>query len=145
MFLPTEGLFAETIRRAGLVDALQRDYRIVVAGPTTLMALLNSLRMGFRSLAIQKRSSEVWQILPAIKTEFGKYGAIMEKVQKKLQEAQNVVDDVSKRHRVINRKLRGVESLSEQESALLLEYNGGIDQEDNDGRINIVRLEAVRD
>jgi DNA recombination protein RmuC len=144
MFLPTEGLFAETIRRPGLADALQRDYRIIVAGPTTLMALLNSLRMGFRSLAIQKRSSEVWQILGAVKTEFAKYGAIMDEVQKKLQEAQNVVEDVSKRHRAIDRKLRGVESLPEQESAFLLEFNGGIDQEDGDPQVTINPLEMVQ-
>jgi DNA recombination protein RmuC len=87
----------------------------------------------------------VWQILAAVKTEFSKYGAIMEKVQKKLQEAQNVVDDVSKRHRAIDRKLRGVEALSEQDSALLLEYNGSIVPEDGDAQINIAPLEAARD
>ena len=113
LFLPTEGLFAEVIRRPGLIDALQRDCRIVVTGPTTLMALLNSLRMGFRTLAIQKRSSDVWRVLAAVKTEFGKYGEVMDKVQKKLQEASNTIDDVAKRRRAIDRKLRGVEVLPE--------------------------------
>jgi DNA recombination protein RmuC len=113
LFLPTEGLFAEVIRRPGLIDALQRDCRIVVTGPTTLMALLNSLRMGFRTLAIQKRSSDVWRVLAAVKTEFGKYGEVMDKVQKKLQEASNTIDDVATRRRAIDRKLRGVEVLPE--------------------------------
>ena len=121
MFLPTEGLFAEVVRRPGLANTLQHDYRVVIAGPTTLMALLNSLRMGFRSLAIQKRSSEVWRVLAAVKTEFGKYGAIMDKVQKKLQEAQNVVEEVGKRHRMIDRKLKDVEMLPDTEVAILLD------------------------
>src|SRR4029078_3841407 len=97
LFLPTEGLYAEIIRRPGLIDVLQRECRIVVTGPTTLMALLNSLRMGFRTLAIQKRSSDVGRILAAVKTEFAKYGDVMDKVQKKLQEASNTIDDVAKR------------------------------------------------
>src|SRR4029079_10844904 len=83
LFLPTEGLYAEIIRRPGLIDVLQRECRIVVTGPTTLMALLNSLRMGFRTLAMQKRSSEAWQVLAAVKTEFGKYGEVLDKVQQK--------------------------------------------------------------
>jgi DNA recombination protein RmuC len=129
LFLPTEGLFAEVIRRPGLVDSLQHDFRIVVAGPTTLMALLNSLRMGFRTLAIQKRSSEVWQVLAAIKTEFGKYGDIMNKVQKKLVEAQNMVADVGKRHRAIDRNLRDVGTLPEMESLTLLNLSPQSDME----------------
>jgi len=112
LFLPTEGLFAEIVRRPGLVDALQREFRVVVAGPTTLMALLNSLRMGFRTLAIQKRSSEVWQVLAAVKTEFGKFGEVLDKVQQKLQEASTTIDKVSVRRRAIDRKLRGVEILT---------------------------------
>src|SRR5258708_1325200 len=120
LFLPTEGLYAEIIRRPGLADSLQRDSRIIITGPTTLLALLNSLRMGFRTLAIQKRSSEVWQILGAVKTEFGKYGAILEKVQKKLQEASNTIDDVAVRRRQIDRKLRSVEVLPEMEAEALL-------------------------
>ena len=120
LFLPTEGLYAEVIRRPGLADSIQRDNRIIITGPTTLLALLNSLRMGFRTLAIQKRSSEVWQILGAVKTEFGKYGEILDKVQKKLQEATNTIDGVSTRRRAIDRKLRSVEVLPEMEAAALL-------------------------
>jgi len=120
LFLPTEGLFAEIIRRPGLVDTLQRECRIVVTGPTTLMALLNSLRMGFRTLAIQKRSSEVWQVLAAVKTEFGKYGEILDKVQQKLHEASNTIDKVSVRRRAIDRRLRGVEILPEMEAGAIL-------------------------
>jgi DNA recombination protein RmuC len=113
LFLPTEGLFAEIIRRPGLVDDLQRECRIVVTGPTTLMALLNSLRMGFRTLAIQKRSSEVWQVLAAVKTEFGKYGEILDKVQQKLHEASNTIDKVSVRRRAIDRRLPFVSALGD--------------------------------
>jgi DNA recombination protein RmuC len=120
LFLPTEGLYAEIIRRPGLADSIQRDYRIIITGPTTLLALLNSLRMGFRTLAIQKRSSEVWQILGAVKTEFGKYGTILEKVQKKLQEASSTIDDVTVRRRAIDRKLRSVEVLPEMAAEVLL-------------------------
>jgi DNA recombination protein RmuC len=125
LFLPTEGLFAEIIRRPGLVDDLQRECRIVVTGPTTLMALLNSLRMGFRTLAIQKRSSEVWQVLAAVKTEFGKYGEVLEKVQQKLHEASNTIDKVSVRRRAIDRRLRGVEILPEMEAEAILSLPGG--------------------
>jgi DNA recombination protein RmuC len=125
LFLPTEGLFAEIIRRPGLVDALQRECRIVVTGPTTLMALLNSLRMGFRTLAIQKRSSEVWQVLAAVKTEFGKYGEVLDKVQQKLHEASNTIDKVSVRRRAIDRRLRGVEILPEMEAGAILSLPGG--------------------
>lgn len=111
LFLPTEGLYAEVLRRPGLLDQLQREQRVVVAGPTTLAALLNSLQMGFRTLAIQRRSSEVWELLGAVKTEFDKYGTVLAKVQKKLQEAQQSVEDVARRKRAIDRKLRGVEAL----------------------------------
>jgi DNA recombination protein RmuC len=133
LFLPTEGLFAEIIRRPGLVDALQRECRVVVTGPTTLMALLNSLRMGFRTLAIQKRSSEVWQVLAAVKTEFGKYGEILDKVQQKLHEASNTIERVSVRRRAIDRRLRGVETLSEIEAEAILNLPGenGFDVEES--------------
>lgn len=120
MFLPTEGLFAEVVRRPGLIDALQRECRVIVTGPTTLMALLTSLRMGFRSLAIQKRSSEVWQVLGAVKTEFGKFGDVLDKVHKKLGEAQNVVEQAGTRRRAVDRKLRGVEALPEAAAQGLL-------------------------
>jgi DNA recombination protein RmuC len=120
MFLPTEGLYAEIVRRPGLVDALQRDCRIVVAGPTTLLALLNSLRMGFRTLAIQQRSSEVWQVLRAVKTEFAKYGDVLDKVQKKLHEASTTIETVATRRRQIDRKLSSIETLPEREASVLL-------------------------
>lgn len=113
MFLPTEGLFAEVARRPGLVDALQREARVTVAGPTTLMATLVALRMGFRTLAIQQRSSEVWQVLGAVKSEFGKFGDVLDKVSKKLGEAQNVVETAGVRRRAVDRKLRSVEALPE--------------------------------
>jgi DNA recombination protein RmuC len=106
MFLPVEGLYAEVLRRPGLCDTLQREYRIVVTGPTTLAALLNSLQMGFRTLAIEKRSSEVWELLGAVKTEFGKFGAVLAKTKKKLQEASNTIDKAEVRTRAIERKLR---------------------------------------
>jgi DNA recombination protein RmuC len=121
MFLPTEGLFAEVIRRPGLVDALQRDFRVMVAGPTTLVSLLTSLRMGFRTLAIQQRSSEVWKVLSAVKTEFEKFGGILDKVHKKLDEAQKVVEEAGVRRRAVDRKLLKVETMPETEAAALLE------------------------
>jgi len=99
LFLPIEGLFAEVIRRTGLIDAIQRDYRVVIAGPTTLWSLLNSLQMGFRTLAIQKRSSEVWNLLAAVKTEWTKYGEVLEAVQKKLRQASDTIEKAKvKRH-----------------------------------------------
>jgi DNA recombination protein RmuC len=124
MFLPTEGLFAEVVRRPGLIDALQRECRVIVTGPTTLMALLTALRMGFRSLAIQKRSSEVWQVLGAVKTEFGKFGDVLDKVHKKLGEAQNVVEQAGTRRRAVDRKLRGVEALPDAAAGALLAITG---------------------
>jgi DNA recombination protein RmuC len=111
LFLPLEGLYAEVLRRPGLWETLQREYRVVVTGPTTLSALLNSLQMGFRTLAIQKRTSEVWQVLGAVKTEFGKFGDLLDKTQKKLQEASNTLDGAAVRTRAIERRLRGVEEL----------------------------------
>ena len=127
LYLPTEGLYAEIVRRPGLVDALQRDCRVVVAGPTTLLALLNSLRMGFRSLAIQKRSSEVWHLLRAVKTEFGRYGEVLAKVQKKLNEASSTIDDIAVRRRQIDRKLAQIETLPEGEASLLLGLDGPVE------------------
>jgi len=109
LFLPTEGLYAEALRRAGLAEFIQREYRVVLAGPTTLAAILNSLQMGFRTLAIQRRSSEVWQLLGATKTEFGKYADVLGKVKKKLDEASNTIDKAAVRTRAIERTLRAVE------------------------------------
>ncbi len=120
LFLPTEGLYAETLRRPGLVEALQRDQRIAVAGPTTLLALMTSFQMGFRTLAIQERSSEVWRTLGAVKTEFGKFGAVLDSVQKKLQEASNKIEETGKRTRALTRKLREVEALPLEDSQRLL-------------------------
>jgi DNA recombination protein RmuC len=120
MYLPTEGLFAEVARRTGLIEFIQRECRVIIAGPTTLAALLNSLQMGFRTLAIQKRSSEVWEILGAVKNEFGKFEDVLKKVEKKLQEAGNVIESVNQRSRVIHRKLRTVEELPENDTARIL-------------------------
>jgi DNA recombination protein RmuC len=120
MFLPTEGLYAEAIRRVGLIEWVQRECRVVIAGPTTLAALLNSLQMGFRTLAIERRSSEVWAVLGAVKTEFGRFGGVLDKVKKKLQEASNVVDSAQVRTRAMNRKLRGVEELPLPDAEVLL-------------------------
>lgn len=111
MYLPTEGLFAETVRKPGFTQSLQSEFRIMVTGPTTLAATLSSLQMGFRTLAIEKRSSEVWQILGAAKAEFGKYGEVWDKLKKQLETAQNTVDLAGKRTRAIERKLRDVESV----------------------------------
>jgi DNA recombination protein RmuC len=124
MFLSTEGLYAEALRRPGMAEALQREFQVTVAGPTTLGALLNSLQMGFRTLAIQQRSSEVWALLGAVKTEFAKYGAVLDKVQKKLMEAANTMDDAAVRTRAIERRLRSVEALPEGSAAALLNANG---------------------
>lgn len=112
LFLPVEGLYAEVLRRPGLCDFLQREYRVVIAGPTTLAALLNSLQMGFRTLAVEKRSSEVWQLLGMVKTEFGKFGDVLARTKKKLQEASNTIDSAQVRTRVIQRKLKNVQKIS---------------------------------
>jgi len=124
MFLPTEGLYAEVVRRAGLLDVIQREHRVVVAGPTTLWAILNSLQMGFRTLAIQQRSSEVWGVLGAVKTEFGKFGVVLEKVQKKLHAATREMDQAGVRTRAIERKLRDVEELPTSEAQRLIPLDG---------------------
>jgi DNA recombination protein RmuC len=121
MFLPTEGLFAEAIRRVGLVEQVQRDCRVVFAGPTTLAALLNSLQMGFRTLAIQKRSSEVWNLLAGVKTEFGKFGEALSAVKEKLDQAARKMEDVDVRSRALTKKLRDVEELPTNPQPLLPE------------------------
>ena len=124
LFLPFESIYAEVIRRTALVETLQKDYKIVVTGPTTLGAILNSLQMGFRTLAIQKRTSEVWSVLGAVKTEFGKFGGMLEKVQKNLQSAGDQLEEVmGKRTRAIERKLRQVEALPTEESQKMLSLN----------------------
>lgn len=120
MFVPTEGLFAEILRRAGLFETLQRDYKVAVVGPTTIVAFLNSLQMGFKTLAIEKRSSEVWTLLGAIKTEFGKFGDILEGTKKKLVEATKTIDQAGVRSRAIERKLRTVQELPQEQTVALL-------------------------
>ena len=122
LFLPMESLYAEVLREPGLAQYLQQEYKVIVTGPTTLSAILNSLQMGFRTLAIQKRSSEVWQVLGAIKTEFGKFGVLLERTQKKLNEANSELDKlVGVRTRIIQRKLKEVQELPEGESTRYLE------------------------
>ncbi|MCK4410426.1 MAG: DNA recombination protein RmuC, partial [Candidatus Eisenbacteria sp.] len=120
MFLPTEGLYAEVLRQPGLLDELMRTHRIVVAGPTTLAAILSSLRMGFRTLAIEKRSSEVWQVLAAVKTEFGRFGEKLDKLRGHLDRARKTVDETGVRTRAMERKLRDVEELPDSQSEAVL-------------------------
>lgn len=121
LFLPIESLYAEVLRRPGLCEALQMQYRVVVAGPSTLIALLNSLQMGFRTLAIERRSSEVWGLLGAVKTEFAKFTDILDKTQKKLQEAGNTIESAARKSRNIQRKLKNVQELSVNEAANFIE------------------------
>lgn len=124
LFLPVEGLFAEVLRRPGLFEKIQNEYKVILTGPTTLTAILNSLQMGFRTLAIEKRSSEVWSLLGAVKTEFGKFGDVLDKTQKKLRDASDTIDEASKRTRAIERKLRDVQVLPSSEQ------NGVVDEVD---------------
>jgi len=125
LYLPIEGLYAEVIRRDGLVEALQQSCRVVVAGPTTLSALLNALQMGFRTLAIQKRSSEVWKLLGAVKTEFGRFTEHLDAVQKKLHQASDSLEDAAKKSRAIQRRLKDVEELPASEAPILLGADTG--------------------
>ncbi|MDY0742881.1 DNA recombination protein RmuC [Paucibacter sp. R3-3] len=129
LFLPTEGLYAEALRRPGLVEALQREHKVMLVGPTTLLATLTSLQMGFRTLALEKRSSEVWEVLGAVKTEFGKFGEVLAKTKKKLEEASNTIDAAEVRTRAMSRRLKNVESLPE-ELALLKLGVGAADTEE---------------
>ena len=129
MFLPSEGLYAEVIRRSALVQILQREYHIVVSGPSTFAAFLNSLQMGFRSLAIQKRSGEVWKVLGEVKTEFGKFGLTLDAVRKKLEQATNSMDDVQKKSRTIQRKLRSVHELPDSFSEVMIEDKTSLDSD----------------
>ena len=120
LFVPTEGLYAEALRRPGLMEALQREHRVTLAGPTTLLATLNSLQMGFRTLALEKRSSEVWEVLGAVKTEFGKFGEVLAKTKKKLDEASSTIEAAQTRTNVMSRKLKSVEGLSDARTQVLL-------------------------
>ncbi|HEU4773289.1 MAG TPA: DNA recombination protein RmuC [Lysobacter sp.] len=130
MFLPTEGLYAEVLRRPGLFESLQRDHRVTVVGPTTLLALLNSLQMGFRTLAIEQRSSEVWQLLGAVKSEFGKFGVVLERTSSQLDTVRNSIHAAGVRTRAIERRLREVETLPVDESQRLLGAGLELDDED---------------
>lgn len=133
MFLPFENIYAEVIRRTALVEQLQREFRVIVTGPTTLGAILNSLQMGFRTLAIEKRSSEVWTVLAAVKTEFGKFGGMLMKVQKNLETAGTQLDEmIGKRTRAIERKLRQVQELPSERSADILSLDGAIFDEEQE-------------
>ena len=125
MFLPTEGLYAEVLRAPGRVTELLQRYRIVVAGPTTLAAILSSLRMGFRTLAIEKRSSEVWEVLAAVKTEFGKFGNVMDKLKRQLNTASKTIDETGVRTRAMERNLRVVEELPQEAAAARLGLPNG--------------------
>ena len=120
LFLPTEGLYAEVLRRPGLMEALQRDHRVTLTGPTTLMAMLNALQMGFRTLALEKRSSEVWQVLGAVKTEFGKFGDVLARVKSQTQTVLNTLDSAETRSRAMGRALKAVEALPQDQASALL-------------------------
>ena len=128
LFLPFESLYAEVLRTPGLFEGIQREYKIIITGPTTLSALLNSLQMGFRTLAIEKRSGEVWQLLGAVKTEFGNFGGILEKTQKKLQEASNVIEQAGVRSRAIEKKLRAVQELPKEDAVALIGKPNPLDE-----------------
>jgi len=121
MFLPTEGLYAEVLRQPGMVENMQQQHRVVIAGPTTLSAILNSLHMGFRTLAIEQRSSEVWKVLSAVKSEFGKFGTVLDKVKKQLDTASSSLEQTGVRSRAMERRLRDVESLPDNEASKLLD------------------------
>ena len=129
LFVPTEGLYAEALRRPGLMESLQREHKVMLAGPTTLLATLNSLQMGFRTLALEKRSAEVWEVLGAVKTEFASFAAVLAKTKKKLDEASNTIEQAERRTRVMARELRTVEALPSERAQALL---GAPDQDDAD-------------
>jgi DNA recombination protein RmuC len=121
LFVPTEGLYAEALRRPGLLESLQREFKVMLCGPTTLLATLTSLQMGFRTLALEKRSAEVWEVLGAVKTEFGKFGDVLAKAKKKLEEAGNTLDAAEVRTRAMTRKLKGVEALPDDTAQRMLQ------------------------
>lgn len=143
MFLPTEGLYAEVVRRVGLVDAIQRESRVVVAGPITLWAILNSLQMGFRTLAIQQRSSEVWEVLSGVKTEFGKFGEVLAKVKKKLHAVSEEMERAGVRTRAIQRRLRTVEEIPGADLPRVLPVDGLVVSAAVDEDADLARGEAA--
>ena len=121
LFLPTEGLYAEVLRRPGLMEALQREHRITLAGPTTLLAMLGALQMGFRTLALEQRASEVWRVLGAVKTEFGKFGDVLARVRSQTETVLKTIDSAQTRSRAMDRALRQVESLPERPPTAMLQ------------------------
>jgi len=129
LFLPTEGLYAEVLRQPGLVESMQREYRIVLTGPTTLTATLSSLQMGFRTLAIEKRSSEVWEVLGAVKTEFGKFENVLTKLKKQLDAASKTIESTGIRTRAMERKLRSVEELPTERAQSILRLASGEEED----------------
>lgn len=129
LFLPIEGLYAEILSIPGLQDRIQREFHVMIAGPATLASLLNSLQMGFRTLAIEKKSSEVWHVLGEVKTEYGKFGIVLDSVKKKLSSASNEIDNAFTRHRAMGRKLRSVEAVETDSDVTALELEGPSDQE----------------
>ena len=129
LFLPIEGLYAEILSIPGLQDRIQREFHVMIAGPATLASLLNSLQMGFRTLAIEKKSSEVWHVLGEVKTEYGKFGVVLDSVKKKLSSASNEIDNAFTRHRAMGRKLRSVEAVETDSDVSALELEGPSDQE----------------
>jgi len=130
LFVPTEGLYAEALRRPGLLEGLQREHKVMLCGPTTLLATLTSLQMGFRTLALEKRSAEVWEVLGAVKTEFGKFGDVLAKAKRKLEEAGNTLDAAEVRTRAMTRKLKGVEALPDDASQQLLQLSAADSADD---------------
>jgi DNA recombination protein RmuC len=132
LFLPTEGLYAEVLRRPGLMESLQRDHRVTLAGPTTLLAMLSSLQMGFRTLALEKRSSEVWQVLGAVTTEFEKFGGVLAKVKSQTQTVLNTLDNAETRSRAMSRVLKKVDALPDTQAQSLIPIDKDIDRVDGD-------------
>jgi len=133
MFVPSEGLYAEALRRPGLLESLQREHQVVLVGPTTLLATLSSLQMGFRTLALEKRSAEVWEVLGAVKTEFAKFGAVLDKTKQKLKEASDTIDAAQTRTHVMARRLKGVEALPAAEAELLLPDAAALEGDEDTG------------
>jgi DNA recombination protein RmuC len=132
LFLPTEGLYAEVLRRPGLMESLQRDHRVTLAGPTTLLAMLSSLQMGFRTLALEKRSSEVWQVLGAVKTEFEKFGGVLAKVKSQTQTVLNTLDNAETRSRAMSRVLKKIDALPDAQAQSLIPFDKDFDRADGD-------------
>ncbi|MCK5125117.1 MAG: DNA recombination protein RmuC [candidate division Zixibacteria bacterium] len=141
MFLATEGLFAEVLRHTSLIDMVQREYRIVIAGPTTLAAILSSLRMGFQTLAIEQRASEVWQVLSAVKTEFSRFGDVLDKVKRQLSTASRTIEQTGVRTRAMEKKLRAVEQLPESEASQILDLPPATDEVDIETIIAKAKIE----